>query len=87
MIVAGHRRPDGDDHAVDSMIAETRAYLKDFAAAYEVADDAEELVRTMSAKYPGHGNLWTLQFLGDECRPAARHGFGRGRRPPRPPTS
>ena len=62
MIVAGHRRPDGDDHAVDSMIAETRAYLHDFAAAYEVADDAEALVRIMSAKYPGHGNLWTLQF-------------------------
>lgn len=62
VIVAGHRRPDGDDHAVDSMIAETRAYLNDFAAAFEVADDAEELIRTMTAKYPGHGNLWTLQF-------------------------
>jgi len=62
MIVAGHRRPDGDDHAVDSMIAETRAYIQDFAAAYEVAVDAEDLVRIMSAKYPAHGNLWTLQF-------------------------
>jgi glyoxylase-like metal-dependent hydrolase (beta-lactamase superfamily II) len=62
MIVAGHRRPDGDDHAVDSMIAETRAYIQDFAAAYEVAVDAEDLVRIMSATYPGHGNLWTLQF-------------------------
>ena len=62
VIVAGHRRPDGDDHAVDSMIAETRAYIQDFAAAYEVAVDAEDLVRIMSAKYPGHGNLWTLQF-------------------------
>jgi glyoxylase-like metal-dependent hydrolase (beta-lactamase superfamily II) len=62
VIVAGHRRPDGDDHAVGSMIAETRAYIQDFAAAYEVADDAADLVRTMSAKYPGHGNLWTLEF-------------------------
>lgn len=62
VIVAGHRRPDGDDHAVDAMIAETRAYIQDFAAAYEVAGDAEDLVRIMSAKYPGHGNLWTLQF-------------------------
>ena len=62
VIVAGHRRPDGDDHAVDTMIAETRSYIQDFAAAYETADDAEDLVRIMSAKYPGHGNLWTLQF-------------------------
>lgn len=62
MIVAGHRRPDGDDHATDTMIAQTRAYIKDFAAAYEVAKDAEDLVATMTAKYPYHGNLWTLQF-------------------------
>lgn len=62
MIVAGHRRPDGDDHAVDYMIAQTRAYIQDFAAAYRAAKDAEELVATMTAKYPYHGNLWTLQF-------------------------
>jgi glyoxylase-like metal-dependent hydrolase (beta-lactamase superfamily II) len=62
MIVAGHRRPDGDDHAVDRMIAQTRSYIKDFAAAYEIAKDAEELISTMVAKYPYHGNLWTLQF-------------------------
>ena len=29
MIVAGHRRPDGDDYAVDSMIAQTRSYIRD----------------------------------------------------------
>jgi glyoxylase-like metal-dependent hydrolase (beta-lactamase superfamily II) len=62
MIVAGHRRPDGDDHAVEAMIAQTRAYIRDFAAAHEVAKDAEELVATMTAKYPYHGNLWTLEF-------------------------
>ncbi|MFG2730531.1 MBL fold metallo-hydrolase [Streptomyces canus] len=62
MIVSGHRRPDGDDHVVDTMIAQTRAYIQDFAAAYEVVKDAEELVATMTAKYPHHGNLWTLEF-------------------------
>jgi glyoxylase-like metal-dependent hydrolase (beta-lactamase superfamily II) len=62
MIVAGHRRPDGDDHAVDSMIAQTRSYIQDFAAAWETAKDAEDLVHTMVAKYPGHGNLWTLMY-------------------------
>lgn len=62
MIVSGHRRPDGDDYAVTDMIATTRAYIKDFAAAYQNAKDAEELTRVMVAKYPHHGNLWTLQF-------------------------
>jgi glyoxylase-like metal-dependent hydrolase (beta-lactamase superfamily II) len=62
MIVAGHRRPDGDDYAVETMIAQTRAYIQDFAAAYEVATDIEDLVTTMVGKYPHHGNLWSLQF-------------------------
>src|SRR6185312_2626411 len=62
MIAAGHRRPDGDDYAVEQMIAQTRSYIKDFAAAYDVAADADELVAAMTAKYPNHGNLWTLQF-------------------------
>jgi glyoxylase-like metal-dependent hydrolase (beta-lactamase superfamily II) len=62
MIVAGHRRPDGDDYAVGCMIAQTRSYIKDFAAAFEVAKTAGDLVSAMAAKYPHHGNLWTLQF-------------------------
>jgi glyoxylase-like metal-dependent hydrolase (beta-lactamase superfamily II) len=62
MIVCGHRRPDGDDRVVDTMIAQTRAYIQDFAAAYSVAKDADDLVDIMTAKYPHHGNVWTLQF-------------------------
>jgi glyoxylase-like metal-dependent hydrolase (beta-lactamase superfamily II) len=62
MIVAGHRRPDGDDYATETMIAQTRSYIADFAAAHATAKDAEELVKIISAKYPHHGNLWTLQF-------------------------
>ena len=61
-IVAGHRRPDGDDHAVDSMIAETRSYIGDFADAFKAAKNKEDLIATMVAKYPNHGNLWTLEF-------------------------
>jgi glyoxylase-like metal-dependent hydrolase (beta-lactamase superfamily II) len=67
MIVSGHRRPDGDDYAVETMIAQTRAYIEDFAAACEVAKDAEELVATMVEKYPHHGNVWTLQFSAGEA--------------------
>lgn len=62
MIVAGHRRPDGDDYAVDAMLAQTRSYIRDFAAAYEVAKDAEDLMAIMKAKYPYHGNFWSLWF-------------------------
>ncbi|MFI6440072.1 MBL fold metallo-hydrolase [Streptomyces sp. NPDC050759] len=62
MIVSGHRRPDGDDYAVETMIALTRAYIQDFAAASKVAKDAEKLVATMVEKYPHHGNVWTLQY-------------------------
>lgn len=62
VIVAGHRPPDGDDHAVHDMLTQTRSYIKDFAAAYEVAKTAEDLVETMTAKYPSHRNLWTLKF-------------------------
>jgi glyoxylase-like metal-dependent hydrolase (beta-lactamase superfamily II) len=62
MIVAGHRRPDGDDYAVDTMIAQTRAYIQDFAAAYEAAKDADDLIAIMTTKYPHHGNFWSLWF-------------------------
>jgi glyoxylase-like metal-dependent hydrolase (beta-lactamase superfamily II) len=62
MIVAGHRRPDGDDYATDTMIAQTRAYIQQFAAAYQIAKDAEDLIAIMTEKFPHHGNLWTLWF-------------------------
>jgi glyoxylase-like metal-dependent hydrolase (beta-lactamase superfamily II) len=62
MIVAGHRRPDSDDYATAEMIAQTRSYISDFAGAYAVAEDADALVAAMVAKYPRHGNVWTLQF-------------------------
>lgn len=62
MIVAGHRRPDGDDLAVDMMIQQTRSYIKEFAVAYDLAKDAQDLIGIMSAKFPYHGNAWTLWF-------------------------
>lgn len=62
MIVAGHRRPDGDDYATADMIAQTRSYIIDFADVCRSAKDANELVAAMVAKYPDHGNLWTLEF-------------------------
>jgi len=75
MIVAGHRRPDGDDHAVETMIAQTRSYICDFAAEYAKADSPEGLVSAMVEKYPHHGNLWTLQFSAINCLAASDVGI------------
>ena len=61
-IVAGHRRPDGDDRAVETMIRQTRSYIRDFASTFDAATSPEQIVDAMVAKYPHHGNVWTLQF-------------------------
>jgi glyoxylase-like metal-dependent hydrolase (beta-lactamase superfamily II) len=62
IIVAGHRRPDGDDRDVDRMISETRRYIQSFKEAFATAKTEDEIVAAMSAKFPRHGNRWTLQF-------------------------
>lgn len=62
IVVAGHKRPDSDDRAVQSMLRTTRQYIADFAAAFETASSADELIETMVSAYPGHGNRWTLEF-------------------------
>lgn len=61
-IITGHRRPDGDEYEVSAMIEQTRSYLRDFKAAFEISAEAEDIVRIMTAKYPNHANPWTLEF-------------------------
>jgi len=61
-IVAGHKKPEASDQAVDEMLDGTRSYISDFADAAQTARDAEELVATMLAKYETLGNPWTLKF-------------------------
>jgi glyoxylase-like metal-dependent hydrolase (beta-lactamase superfamily II) len=61
-IVAGHKKPGASDQAVGEMIDGTRSYISDFAEAAQSAQDADELVTTMLAKYPKLGNPWTLRF-------------------------
>lgn len=78
MIVAGHRRPDSDDRAVDFMIAETRSYILDFAEEAKKAADVDALVAAMSAKYPTYGNLWTLQFSAKYALQLRDSGVGAG---------
>lgn len=62
VIIGGHRRPDADDHAVETMLSTTRSYIRDFADALESAESIEALVGAMMQKYPHHGNVWSLMF-------------------------
>ena len=49
-------------HANATTTPKTRAYIQQFAAAYQIAKDAEDLIAIMTEKFPYHGNLWTLWF-------------------------
>ena len=71
-IVAGHKKPEASDQAVEEMIDGTRSYISDFAEAAQSAKDADELVATMLAQYETFGNPWTLKF-------SARAWFARDR--------
>jgi glyoxylase-like metal-dependent hydrolase (beta-lactamase superfamily II) len=71
-IVAGHKKLEASDQAVEDMIGGTRSYISDFAEAAQHAKDADELVATMLAKYETLGNPWTLEF-------SARAWFARDR--------
>ena len=62
MIVAGHKKPDADDHAARRMLDTTRRYIEDFRTAALSTADARELVAVMTAAYPDHANPWTLRF-------------------------
>ncbi len=61
-IVAGHKKQEASDQAVEEMIDGTRSYISDFAEAAQSAKDADELVAMMLAKYEAFGNPWTLKF-------------------------
>ena len=71
-IVAGHKKPEASDQAVEEMIDGTRSYISDFAEAAQSAKDADELVAMILAKYETLGNPWMLKF-------SARAWFARDR--------
>jgi glyoxylase-like metal-dependent hydrolase (beta-lactamase superfamily II) len=61
-IVAGHKKPEASDQDVAAMLDDTRSYIADFAELARTAQDEDELVAGMLAKYPAFGNPWTLKF-------------------------
>jgi glyoxylase-like metal-dependent hydrolase (beta-lactamase superfamily II) len=71
-IVAGHKKPEASDQDLAAMLDGTRSYIADFADLAQTAEDADELVAGMRAKYETYGNVWTLKF-------SARAWFSRDR--------
>jgi glyoxylase-like metal-dependent hydrolase (beta-lactamase superfamily II) len=71
-IVAGHKKPEASDQAVEAMLEGTRSYISDFADSAQTAKGPDELVATMLAKYETLGNRWTLEY-------SARAWFSRDR--------
>ena len=61
-VQSSHKRPDASDIELARIINETRSYITTFAEAAERVSNADDLVRTVSAKFPNFGNLFTLQY-------------------------
>lgn len=59
-IITGHRDPDAPDDDAGRILAETRAYIRDFDELAAIAGDARELVSLMVARHPNLGNPYTL---------------------------
>ena len=61
IVVAGHKKPEVDDDAT-RILDGSRAYIRDFAEAAGSAGSVQEIIGTMQANYPDHGNLTTLHY-------------------------
>ncbi len=61
IVVAGHKTPGASDDAAP-ILEGTRSYIRDFADTATSSSSARNIVLTMQAKYPDHGNLATLLY-------------------------
>jgi glyoxylase-like metal-dependent hydrolase (beta-lactamase superfamily II) len=60
VVVAGHRKPDGENRSGEQVLAETATYIRDFQRLAATSGTPEELIAAMVALYPDRGNLATL---------------------------
>ena len=74
IVVAGHKKPGSRDDDGAAILAGTRSYIQDFAAASRSLGTAEDIVAAMRAKYPDHGNLTTLHFSANAAVQARKAG-------------
>jgi glyoxylase-like metal-dependent hydrolase (beta-lactamase superfamily II) len=64
-VIAGHKDPSAADDDLDTILTGTRNYIRDFADAAAASDTAQQVIDTMTRKYPDYGNLTTLVFSAD----------------------
>ena len=59
-VVTGHWDPDAPDDDAARVIDQSRWYIEDFERELAVSGTARELIDRMLARYPDHGNRYTL---------------------------
>ena len=62
VLVAGHKRAGAPDDDIAGIISGTRDYIRDFAAAVAAGGSRDEIIATMTGKYPDRGNPTALAF-------------------------
>ena len=62
IVVAGHKQPHLPDNDVASILNGTRQYIAAFIESYESAKDANEVIATMSERFPNRINPATLHY-------------------------
>jgi glyoxylase-like metal-dependent hydrolase (beta-lactamase superfamily II) len=61
-IITGHKDPAAPDDDADRVLDQSRGYLEDFDEIVARAGTPQEVYLEMLAKYPGHGNRYTLHL-------------------------
>jgi glyoxylase-like metal-dependent hydrolase (beta-lactamase superfamily II) len=59
-IITGHRDPGAPDDDAMRVLDQSRHYIEDFGSAVAKSSTPPEVIDAMLAKYPDHGNRYTL---------------------------
>jgi len=59
-IITGHKDPDAPDDDATRVLDQSRRYIEDFDQTVAESSMPGEVIDAMVAKYPGHGNRYTL---------------------------
>jgi hypothetical protein len=60
-IVTGHKDPDAPDDDATRVLDQSRRYIEDFDQTVAKSSTPLEVIDVMLAKYPAHGNRYTLR--------------------------
>ena len=69
-IITGHKDPDAPDDDATRVLDQTRRYLEDFEQVVAESSEPRELIDEMLARYPNHGNRYTLFLAASSQFPA-----------------